>query len=894
LKRFGAHVDWRRSFITTDINPFYDSFIRWQFNQLKQKNDKVLFGERYTIYSPLDGQACMDHDRKSGEGVGVQEYTGIKLKVLIDEICPKNEKLVSLEFKNKLENRNLYLVAATLRPETMYGQTNCFVGIDLDYGVYQVSATEAWICTERAARNMAFQNLFEEKGVIVKLFDLKGSDLVGVPLKAPLSFYEKVYTLPMEGVLATKGTGVVTSVPSDSPDDYITLMDLAKKAQYYKIDENWVKPFLPPKPIIETLKYGNLAAVWAVEELKIASQKDKEKLAKAKELVYKEGFYFGKMAVGSHAGKPVQTAKPIIRQELIDNGFAFPYCEPEGKVVSRSGDECVVSLVNQWYMNYGEEEWKKLALKCVEKMELYGDDTKNAFLKTLDWLKQWACSRSFGLGSKLPWDPVWLIESLSDSTIYMAFYTVAHILQEGVLDGSKKDTNCGIKPEDMTDDVWTYIMNDGPMPKSTIQPKFLEKLKSEFKFFYPLDLRTSGKDLINNHLTFFIYNHVAIFPEKNWPKGIRVNGHLLLNNEKMAKSTGNFMNLETALEKYGADATRFALADAGDGLEDANFLEKTADDAILKLFTEKDWIQEALAAKNRTGEYTWNDKVFLNELNLLIKQCQDAYEKMLYREVLKVGYYDLQNARNEYRKACTGQGLANVGAEEIFDGMHIDLIRKFAETQLLLLLPITPHWSEYVWKDLLGKKTTVMNCRFPVAGEVDDGLLAAAAYVRGLGAKIRSAEDTALKKKSKKGKATTVSDEPKKLILYVASSFPEWQEKVIEVLKSCYNPSTTTFNGDLELLKEKGLVKDKRVMPFVAMLKKSVLEHGQKAFNRKLDFNELEILNLNLDFIKRDLSNLRIKQVIIQKVEELDQSSAEWKVAEAAVPGVPLYAVLSQ
>ena len=28
----GAHIDWRRSFITTDANPFYDSFIRWQFS----------------------------------------------------------------------------------------------------------------------------------------------------------------------------------------------------------------------------------------------------------------------------------------------------------------------------------------------------------------------------------------------------------------------------------------------------------------------------------------------------------------------------------------------------------------------------------------------------------------------------------------------------------------------------------------------------------------------------------------------------------------------------------------------------------------------------------------------------------------------------------------------
>ena len=37
---------------------------------------------RFTIFSPKDGQPCMDHDRSTGEGVGPQEYTLIKLKVL--------------------------------------------------------------------------------------------------------------------------------------------------------------------------------------------------------------------------------------------------------------------------------------------------------------------------------------------------------------------------------------------------------------------------------------------------------------------------------------------------------------------------------------------------------------------------------------------------------------------------------------------------------------------------------------------------------------------------------------------------------------------------------------------------------------------------------------------
>ena len=118
-KLMGLGVDWRRAFITTDANPYYDTFVRWQYHILKDLG-KVKFGERYTIWSPQDGQPCTDHDRyerrvdgiiyswdnisigvcglmfclrSAGEGVLPQEYTLIKLEVA----QPFPEKLKSLE-----------------------------------------------------------------------------------------------------------------------------------------------------------------------------------------------------------------------------------------------------------------------------------------------------------------------------------------------------------------------------------------------------------------------------------------------------------------------------------------------------------------------------------------------------------------------------------------------------------------------------------------------------------------------------------------------------------------------------------------------------------------------------------------------------------------------------
>ena len=135
-------------------------------------------------------------------------------------------------------------------------------------------------------------------------------------------------------------------------------------------------------------------------------------------------------------------------------------------------------------------------------MECYSDDVRNNFERTLNWLKEHACSRTYGLGTRLPWDESWLIESLSDSTIYMVYYTVAHILQGGsMVDGHYKPNFNGaagspfkIKPDQMNDAVWDYIMLNGPMPKTAIETKTLEMMRNEFNYWYPVDCRVSGKD----------------------------------------------------------------------------------------------------------------------------------------------------------------------------------------------------------------------------------------------------------------------------------------------------------------------------------------------------------------------------------------------------------------
>lgn len=199
--------------------------------------------------------------------------------------------------------------------------------------------------------------------------------------------------------------------------------------------------------------------------------------------------------------------------------------------MSRTGDVCIVAACYQWFLKYGEEKWREFVREHLssDDFNTYGAKTQHEFDLIIDWLKEWGCTRTQGLGTKLPWDEQFVIESLSDSTVYMAYYAVHHLLSSNI-DGSQIGP-LGIKPEDMTHDAWDFIYRKGPYPENCGVPhEKLSKLRNEFEYWYPMDLRCSGKDLIRNHLTMCLYNHAGIWNDKNMmPRSFFCNGYVVLN-----------------------------------------------------------------------------------------------------------------------------------------------------------------------------------------------------------------------------------------------------------------------------------------------------------------------------------------------------------------------------
>lgn len=184
--------------------------------------------------------------------------------------------------------------------------------------------------------------------------------------------------------------------------------------------------------------------------------------------------------------------------------------------------------------------------------------------------------------------------------------------------------------------------------------------------------------------------------------------------------------------------------------------------------------------------------------------------RTLYKDALKNGFYTLLAARDSYRDATAHDG-----------GMHLDLVNSFIRIQALLLAPIAPHVAEHIWSTILSEPTSIQNAQWPKHDKVDQLVLEQAACVRGTLRIVREAEGAYLKRKAK-GKKSGEFDitKPKGIKIYVSSSFPAWQEEIVNLVKSCWTEAGGVDDAAIKRgMAEQGMGKEKRAMPFAASLK---------------------------------------------------------------------------
>lgn len=763
--RAGFGIDWTREFVTTELNPTYDRFIQWQFRKLKEKG-YVVKGSHRVRFCTHDNQAVGDHDLMEGEEATILDY--------------------SLE---KFKFGEYFLPAATLRPETVLGVVNMWLNPEAVYVKAKVDS-EKWIVSKQAAEKLKAQ---DHKVEIEKEF--KGKELIGKKCTVPLAERE-VIILPASFVDPDNATGVVCSVPAHAPYDHMALVDLKNKPEElkkYGLDPKVVKE-IKYIPLIKVPGYGDFPAVEICEKTGIKSQNDVQKLEEATGVIYRAEFHKGiyRSEFKEYAGMPVMRAKNAINQELIDRGLGGLMYEFSQKPVRcRCGTECIVKIIHdQWFIDYGNEDWKRISRECLDQMKLIPEERRVQFNNVFDWLDKKACVRLVGLGTKLPWDKKWIIESLSDSTIYMAYYAIA-----GVINKQK------VPASELTDEAFDYMFAGG----KPIQNKKVEEMKQEFEYWYPLDYRCSGKDLIPNHLSFFVFNHTAVFERKWWPKAIAVNGYGTLEGQKMSKSKGNVLNWGDAIEKYGADAVRLYIMSLADHVSDFDWKSNEIDHLskqVSNLVANFDKILEMKESKSSRCD-AW----LMHRLNIAIKGATEALDEFRTRTAILYCFYNLLNDLRWYLRRTAGNREA---------------LSKFLKVWLQLLAPFMPHLAEEYWAKI-GEKGFVSLSEWPKAeeGKVDEKLDLGETLVQNIEQDISEV-------------LKLIGKKPKKIYIYTA---PEWKHEIYKLITSDKTKAVKLVGEIMKEEKYRKLGKD--CISYCQSLAKKVGKLQENVLDSK---TELEVL----------------------------------------------------
>ena len=185
-----------------------------------------------------------------------------------------------------------------------------------------------------------------------------------------------------------------------------------------------------------------------------------------------------------------------------------------------------------------------------------------------------------------------------------------------------------------------------------------------------------------------------------------------------------------------------------------------------------------------------------------------------YKDALKYGFYELQMARDWYREVTSDVG------------MHADLVKYWIRISALLIAPIAPHFAEHICCSVLGEPQSIQLARWPTPSRPTDiAILESGAYMRSTVKTIRDGEFQ-MARKIGKGKASSFDlKKPKSVRIYVATSFPAWQDKCVSAVQGAYDAEKDKVDDQKvrELLAKEGLMKDKRAMPFVQTFKVSRL-----------------------------------------------------------------------
>ena len=809
-KSFGFLVD-DRPFLTT-IDKIYNRFITWQFLRL---GDKGLLkqGEYYATYCEHCGPVAVDpseSDISKGGHAEKNEYTLLKFSGDIPGFGKG------------------YLIAATLRPETVYGQTNLWIKPDQEYDIIKIKKNgELWVGCQSFSKKLKYQFDCEVVGKI------NSNEIIGKEFIAP-GVDRPVPVLPAVFIDMDMGSGIVTSVPSDAPHDYAALVEIKDNCEKYNLCD--IVKDIEPIPIIKTEGMADMPAVEICNKLGIRTSDD-QRLEQAKKEVYKAGYYKGVMVSGPYKGMKVEDAKEKIKSDLIKQGKADIFFDLSEEVICRCGGKVYIKKVDhQWFIDYGKDWLNKNAIEHAKGMKIKPDDYYQFLPEALEWFKERPCARmGRWMGTPLPQDNRYTIEAISDSTMYPLFFIVSKY--------QKQFTEDQLTPE-FFDYVFTGKGDAASISKQTgMNIELINKIKDEVDYWYPLDLNLGGKEHRTVHFPPFIKAHVAILPKDKWPRGIFVHGWVTSNiGDKVSKSKGGAEPVPKMIKRYGADVMRLYYANAASPFSDMAFnqaLIETYKSRLNQMITLIEDITNI--TENKENEYIdkWIDK----KLNSHIINYTNSMDNYDIKKASDISFFMLPNDVEWYVKR---------------GGRNAKLLKHIANVIVQMMSPVTPHLAEELWHTILNNDELVTTSLLPrpKTEEIEEGY-DSEEYLRSVMNDI-----------SKIINITKIK--PNKMYIYTCAG---WKYNIV---KDSLNINMQRVIPTL-MKKDYGIPKDVQVK-FVKSLAKKIGDYRSLPKDA-FELDENEILKNAKDFISQKFNT---------EVEILNEDNAEEKHRSKAQMSAPL------
>jgi valyl-tRNA synthetase len=358
-------------------------------------------------------------------------------------------------------------------------------------------------------------------------------------------------------------------------------------------------------------------------------------------------------------------------------------------------------LSEQWFVKV-----KPLAEKAIQAVKegrtrIIPQKWENDYFEWMNNIKDWCISRQIWWGHRIP---AWYCKDCGEIIVARS--------------EPERCKSCGSSSLEQETDVLDTWFSSALWPFSTMG--WPEKTK-ELSVYYPTSLLVTGFDI----LTFWVARMLMM--------GIKFMGdvpfrdvyiHALVRDiegHKMSKSRGNVIDPLVVIEKYGADAFRFALAAfAAQGRDIRLSMERIQG---YRNFVNKIWNASRFVLINLDGYEGSGEEIVQNGEDLIHRWIMDR----LCQTIKKV-----RDGLDNYRFNDAADAIYQFVWHEFCD-WYLELIkpilnmqrdsadRNFAQSVMLIVLknilkllhPFMPFVTEEIWHHLPGTKGSIMISSFP-------------------------------------------------------------------------------------------------------------------------------------------------------------------------------------